>query len=266
MERGPATAREEFAQAKRSLAEAKRQLKAAKERERKAAARRADHWLLKPDNFLGRVTLILYDVGEYTADAAVAFILAAAARRKWEPRPEAEVRSLASDLFLDVDPDSYAGLCDVGDPTDEDAMRAALRFWEEWSLTAFAKDANRRKGVAPSADTLLQRLEERRLRLPEAVRPPSWGSVAQAGARMRLTRWRRRWNGRHGKIRTRDDIPVQEMLDKAALSLNATRQRGGSVAGPVSRPDCGRRGGVIRADFESGFRTQIWSGFRTPPN
>ena len=56
-----------------------------------------------------------------------------------------------------------------------------------------------------------------RLRLPEAARPPSWGSVAQARARMRLTRWRRRWNGRHGKIRTRDDIPIQEMRDKAAL-------------------------------------------------
>ena len=265
MGRGPETARDELARAKQSLAEAKRQLKAAQERERKAAGRRAAHWLLKADNSLGRATLILYDLGEYRADAAVAFVLSAAARRRWEPRPEAEVRSLVSDLFLEVDPDSYAGLCDVANPTDEDAMRAALRFWEEWSLTAFTKDANRRKGVAPSADTLLQRLEERRLRLPEAVRPPSWGSVAHAGARMRLTRWRRRWNGRHGKIRTRDDIPVQEMRDKAALCFNATCQRWGGCSRANLWVGLRSHRRLVRANFESGFRTQIWDEFRTPP-
>ena len=216
MERGSPTARDALQQAKQQLVDAKRELKLAKDRERKAIARRSAHWQLKPDNFLGRVALILYDLGGYTADAAVAFVLAAAARGKWEPKPEAEVRILVSDLFFEVDLEYYSSLCDVDNPAQEDAMRAALRFWEEWSLTAFTKDANRRKGVAPSADTSLQRLEERRLRLPEAVRPPSWGSVAQAGARMRLTRWRRRWNGRHGKIRTRDDISVQEIRDKAA--------------------------------------------------
>ena len=34
------------------------------------------------------------------------------------------------------------------------------------------------------------------------------------------------------------------------------------VAGLISKPDSGRRKGFIRANFESGFRTQIWDGFR----
>ena len=147
--------------------------------------------------------------------AAVDFLAAAAQRRHWDPKPAAELRILVSDLFLAVDADQYAGLCDVDRPLDGDAMRDALTYWEEWSLTAWVKDANVRKGVAPSTDVILQRLEERRLRLPEAVRPPARGSVGEARSRMWASRGRRKGGGRYGAIRTRGDVSVQEMRDKA---------------------------------------------------
>ena len=198
-----------------NLAAAKKELKAAQRKEQKAQMRRNTSWCLTAESRLGKTVLILYDLAGFDDCAAVDFLAAAAQRRHWDPKPAAELRILVSDLFLAVDADQYAGLCDVDRPLDGDAMRDALTYWEEWSLTAWVKDANVRKGVAPSTDVILQRLEERRLRLPEAVRPPARGSVGEARSRMWASRWRRKGGGRCGAIRARDDVSVQEMRDKA---------------------------------------------------
>ena len=205
-----------LAECRRQLAEARRQLNAEADRKKKAEARRRAQWQLNLQT--QRVALILYDLAGYSNKAAVAFLNKTAAKRKWEARPLAEVSDQVGELFLQADLAEYAGLVDVANPTDQDAMRVALRFWEEWSLTEWTKQANQDKGVAPRADSLLQRLEERRQRLPEAVQPPAKGSVSEPRARMRLTRWRRRWGGKHGAIRARDDLPVEEMRGKAPVA------------------------------------------------
>ena len=208
-------ARNALADVSRQLAEAKRQLRAEADRKKKAEARRRAQWKL--DLQVQRVALILYDLAGGNKEAAAAFLNKTAAKRKWEARPLTELIDEVRELFLRTDLEEYAALVDVFNPTDAGAMRVALCFWEEWSLAEWTKEANQEKGVAPRADVLLQRLEERRQRLPEAVRPPGKGSVFEPRARMWLTRWRRRWGGKHGAIRTRDELPVQEMRDKAPM-------------------------------------------------
>lgn len=199
------------------LAEARRRLGAEKDRAKKAEARRLAQWRL--DVKAQRVALILYDLSGYDKEAAVAFLNKTASKRKWPPRPTDELREQVRELFLQADLGEYAGLVDAASPLDESAMKIALQFWEEWFLISWTKDANRRKGVAPSAGALLQRLAERRESLPEAVRPPDRGSVAEPRARMWLTRWRRRWGAKHGTIRMRDDVGVEEMREKALAAL-----------------------------------------------
>ena len=72
-----------------------------------------------------------------------------------------------------------------------------------------------KKGVAPSTDAVLQRLEESRLQLPDTVRPTPRGTVAEASARQWARRWRRRWGGRHAKLRVRGDVGLPDMRHKA---------------------------------------------------
>ena len=100
-------------------------------------------------------------------------------------------------------------------------------------------------------------MEERRQRLPEAVRPPGKGSVFEPRARMWLTRWQRRWGGKHGAIRTRDELAVQEMRDKAPMINLLCRD----VRSPPPF-EVGLGGGTeIQLNIEAGFRLD----FSTPP-
>ena len=205
-----------LADVRKQLADARRELRAEKDRKKKMKARRRAQWQL--DVQTQRVALILYDLAGYSKEAAVAYLGKTAATRKWEARPLAELRNEVGELFLQADLGEYAGLVDVANPIDAVAMRAALRFWEEWSLKEWAKQANQDKGVAPRADVLLQRLEERRQRLPAAAQPRAKGSVTEPRARMWLSRWRRRWGGKHGAIRARGDLPVEDMRGKAPIA------------------------------------------------
>ena len=82
-------------------------------------------------------------------------------------------------------------------------------------MVQWAREQNAVKRLAPSTDQLLQHLEERRVRLPAGVRPPSRGSSLSAAARKWATRLRERWGGFVGKFKVRDDLPLNERRDKA---------------------------------------------------
>ena len=201
------------AAAEAAAADAKRRLRNARGQARKDGNKRQRQWTLSEE--LKRVALILFERAGYDASAAAVFLRGVAAKRKWEMRTEVDVRRLVDDLFMEVDLDHLALLCDVANPSDVVAMRTAVRFWEQWALAAWVKEVNQRQGVAPSTEMVLDRLERQRLDLPEAVRPAGKGDVAMAKARAWACKWRRRWGFRYGTIRTREDIPAQEMREKA---------------------------------------------------
>ena len=148
------------------------------------------------------------------------------------PRSNQDLRKEVEDLFLAFDLDAYTNLCDVGDSSAPGAMRAAMAFWQEWSLAAWAEDANMRKGVAPSTGSVLDQYERQRRLLPEIVRPAAKGVAAKGPGRAWAARWRKRWGFNYGSIPTRDAIPVPEMREKArgrcfdALAQSALTWRG----------------------------------------
>ena len=133
---------------------------------------------------------------------------------------------------MTFDLDAYTNLCDANDSTVPGAMRAAMAFWQEWSLAAWVEDANMHKGVAPSTGSVLDQYERQRRLVPEMVRPAAKGVAAKGPGRAWAARWRKRWGLQYGGIPTRDAMPVQEMREKAralcfdALAQSALRWRG----------------------------------------
>ena len=206
----------EKAAAEAAAADANRRLRNARGQARKDRQKRPSQWTLSED--LKRVALILYERAGYNASAAAVCLSGVAAKRKWERRTEVDVGRLLGDLFLQVDVDDLALLCDVANPSDVVAMRAALRFWEQWSLAAWVKEVNQQKGVAPSTEMILDRLERQRLDLPEAARPAGKGDVAMAKARAWALKWRRRWGFRYGAIRAREDTPAGDAREGAPIA------------------------------------------------
>lgn len=222
--------------ARLALSEVRKQLRAARRVEKRTATAAQAEWRLTPDaeddgcpigavpDFT-KVALILYGRAGYKADAAAAFLAREAAKRKWVAKPVAEVRQLVSEAFLKVKLEDYTNLCDMGTTTYHVVMGVANRFWEEWALVAWAKDANLRLGVAPSTEAVLERAEKIRMQLPADWRPASRGSAASTKARSWCSRLRLRWGARHGAVRTRDDLTAEEMRNKVPRNLSLLTPR-----------------------------------------
>ena len=98
-------------------------------------------------------------------------------------------------------------------------MKAALKMVSEWRLVVWARNLNEQHALAPSTEAVLQRYEDLRERMPDAVRVPYRGTVAEASARMWATKFRRRWKGRFGGMRVREEVPVAELKTKAGSKM-----------------------------------------------
>ena len=195
-----------------ALAQTNRELKAAQRQQERGRSRQARFWNLPADVL--RTVLIAYFLAGCVADPAVKYLCNCGRRRHWPDKTEEELKRMVEEAFLRVDLAELASLTDEHTPADEGAMTAALKMVSEWRVAAWARNLNEEHGLAPSTEIVLQRYEELRERMPDAVRVPYRGTVADARARMRATAFRRRWKGRYGSMRVREAVPVAEMRTK----------------------------------------------------
>ena len=164
-----------------------------KERQKETDAKRSRVRADKLMASLLRIALIIYVLASYKTEPAVKFLVAAGRKRRWPERSEEELESTVVDCFLKVDEHELAALVDEASPSDEAALREAVAYVEQWRLVEWTRALNAQQGVAPSTSAVLQRLEVRRLRVLERVRPVSRGTDAEGKSRMWALRWRRRW-------------------------------------------------------------------------
>ena len=229
----PQALAERRAQLDAQLAAARRELKTEQQRQKDAKRRT---WRLT--DWLKDVLLILYDVAGYDATPAQLYLEKAARERGWPPKTSAERTVVVEDAFVaaaDGDANRLAGVVDLAHPTNLSAMKAAIKFHEEWRLAEWVRRPNQTRGVAPPTSLVLGRYDENVGQLPEVVRPAFAGCAAATKARMWARRWRQRWGARHGAIRAREDVPVQEIRDKVMNLLGLA----GFVLGTVFGSDLG---------------------------
>ena len=158
-------------------------------------------------------------IAVYQAAPVVPFLRATAKRRRWAAKEDDEMERFAEDLFVGSDVDELAAMADLEEPPDAAVAKEALKYVEEWRILEHARDMNHRLGIAPSTEHILQQLEANRLQIPEPLRPPSRGTIAEAKAKMWARRWRVKSGARHGKLRVSEDVPLAEMQQKASRFL-----------------------------------------------
>ena len=212
--------RAERDEVKRRGASLKAQLKEAKGKAKDLREREERAWRLS--TFMLHVVLIAYALCDYKAPAAVKFLISTGRKRRWPEKQESELQELVENAFLECDENELTDLCDQENPAHPEAFAAAARYREEWAMAVFVEEQNVQLGLAPSTEFLLDRWRQRRLMYPEASRPLDPGLVVESKARKWAHRWRIRWGARHGRIRVRDEVPVQEARAKAS-HLQKTR-------------------------------------------
>ena len=214
---------------------------------RQASANR--QWVI--DGFLRSVVLITLLRSDTVFDPAIVFLRQKGRQRHWPERTDEELTALFGDVFVAASVEELVSLDATYDPTDWNAQKTAVRLVEEWRVARWTETKNR-QGLAPSTTAVLGEFARRHSRLSALIRPTPLGTADQGRARMRLTRWRRRFGGRIGKLPVREVVPVAEMVTKVAVRtarapvLTQAELGSNAGAGPyVAEHDraCGGRAG-----------------------
>lgn len=196
-----------------ALAVVRRDAKVARQREKDAKKGQAKAWSLT--GLLKHAVLIVYILTGYKSEPVVTFLTNNGRKRHWPERTDEELLSLVNDLFLEVGLEELAALSDMTAPSDIESMRVAVAYVEQWGVVVWTRQQNANNGVTPCTEFVLQRFEEGRGRVPENVRPRAIGVASDARARVRIGAWRRRWGGRVGRLRIREDVQPPELRRKA---------------------------------------------------
>ena len=199
------------------LADARRQVKAAKQLEKDRKKARTRVWALS--SLLKHTVLIVFVLTGYKPEPIVNFLSNSGRRRHWPEKTEEELLTLARDLFLEFSVEELAALTDMEGPSDLAAMRSAVAFVQEWGVVVWTRQQNAQCGDAPCTEFVLQQFEEDSTHVPAWVRPVAVGVASDASARMRICRWRKRWGGRVGRVRVREDVQPAELRLKAFLRV-----------------------------------------------
>ena len=196
-----------------ALAVNRQELKRARWRQKDE--RRAEESVWRLTAFVSDVALIIYVLAGYSLEPAIRFLHSVGQKRRWPQKSEDELGFIVEQLFLSAGPDDTAGLADTTAPSKPAALRAAMKWVQEWGLVSWTRRLNEDKGVAPSTQAILEKAEEMRTRLPETARPAAQGTSAEARSRMWIRRWRLRWGGQLARIRLREELSQQDMAEKA---------------------------------------------------
>ena len=196
-----------------ALAVNRQELKRARWRQKDARRAKASVWRLTA--LFSDIVLIIYVLTGYFLEPAIRFLRSVGLKHRWPQKSEDELGLIVEQMFAAAEPDDIAALTDTTAPSKPAALRAATKRAQEWGLVAWARRLNEDKGVAPSTQAVLEKAEEMRVGFPEEVRPAAQGTSVDAKSRMWLRRWRLRWGGRLARIRLREELSQQYMVEKA---------------------------------------------------
>ena len=215
-----------------SLAEVRSSAKRLKSKASRQQKSRDNQWRL--DGKFLKITLAIF-VLTSSCDAAVAYLIKLGRKRRWVAKDTPDLEPIVLNAVLAADLHILAAFADPDAVEEAVVLRAAVNFATQWRLVEWCKEQNH-KGIAPNTSLMLDRWEQLRAVVPAHVRPNMWGVSASAAARVRVWRLRRCFNGRIGKFRVGERLPVGVMLQKVDYTSPCVCQFARSPAHPLRRP------------------------------
>ena len=225
-----------------AIAELGSEIAAAKRARRNAERVAADAWALT--EHMRRVVLAAFVLAEYMPEPAVKYLVARGRERHWPERSEEDLSTFVENIFLasmEGNAEEAIALADLSEPTDQAALRDAVKYVHEWRVVIWVRDASSTAGEAPSTRSELEHAEVMRAELPESVQPSPWGTAADVRGRKWAQRLRARWGGRHAAVPAPAPLQPAAFQSKAALAQGHRCGTGASSVSERSRPSfCGQ--------------------------
>ena len=123
-----------------AIAVNRQELKRARWRQKDARRAEASVWRLTA--FVSDVVLIIYVLTGYFLEPAIRFLRSVGQKRRWPQKSEDELGLIVEQVFSAVDPDDIAALTDTAAPSKPAALRAAMKWVQEWGLVAWTRRLN----------------------------------------------------------------------------------------------------------------------------
>ncbi len=203
------------------------------EKERKRTRPRA------PEEFMLEIApdrrdriLIFYETSAYNAEATSEMLARSRLQMHWPLEWGLQDNTCFIEaLFLQTPLEHFVDLADGDSPKVRRHRKEAARLFAEWSASAWARDVNRQRKVAPSSYTCARQCEEN-YEASGAVVP----RFMFLHPRVWALRWRRRWCGFLKKTRAREQPTIPVLQTKAPRILRfAWLPPGGGEGSPSSK-------------------------------
>ena len=171
----------------------------------------ASQWQIPEEDVM--ISVVIYCMCDYDAAASTQFLSVLGKRRCWKPMSIEFAERVVEDAFLRID---LADLMECLKDVSNKLHVVASRWAGEWRVVDWIKRANAEHGVAPSGVAIMAKAKHTMY----SSLPPSALSVDENGrpssqARAWLTRFRRRWNCRVGRVHIEEQIESSEAQSKA---------------------------------------------------
>ena len=137
----------------------------------------------------------------------------------WGSLDSAGRTALVDDLFLAADLDEVETWVDPACPENHNFLRELWILYAEWRTAKWVHHTNSVHGVAPSSAQLFAVYIEWRRKGPAELHPRTFARTLGARRKWAM-RWRRRWNGSVGHLKT-GDLDPRDVLRQKVLRWRA---------------------------------------------
>jgi hypothetical protein len=218
-----------------AAAECRKAAKACRERAQRAGRRRdTSAWSARRQD----EALVVYLLADGSLEAAVEYLEQVSSPHKaFDEHSRRALSEQVQSWFLARPMPELKALLEPATPSGRARAAAARRFVAERGVAQWVRTANVDKGLAPPSRHLHAVLDacfrDHETVLGLAAPPLAAGRSLHAQRKWAF-RWRKRWGAKFGKVRPRDDMTREQMVDKAGRSKHA--QVGPWAAVPADCP------------------------------
>ncbi len=163
--------------------------------------------------------LLVYLLAGDSLQAAVEYLVHVSSKAKgFDDAARGALGGLVQGWFLSRSMEDLRQLQAPVTPSARARATAARRYVAQRGLTAWVREANEGKGLAPPSRQLHAVVDACAADVPELPGLPAAAPVSRRTARAQrqwVWRWRRRWGAKMGKVRARDDLSQEVMAAKA---------------------------------------------------
>ena len=171
----------------------------------------ASQWRIPEEDAM--TSVLIYCMCDYDAAASAQFLSVLGKRRGWEPMPTELAKRLVEDAFLRTE---LADLMECLEDVANKLHVVASRWAGEWRIVEWIKRANAEHGVAPSGIAIMAIAKHTMYSsLPPSALSVDGNGMPTSQARSWLTRFRRRWHCRVGRVQIEEQIEPCEAQSKA---------------------------------------------------